>query len=54
MDGFALRAVDLPGPWTITGESAAGHPYPDHLNAGEAVRISTGAVVPPGADMVLI
>lgn len=54
MDGFALRATDLPGPWRLVGESAAGHPYTARLLPGEAVRISTGAVVPEGADMVLI
>lgn len=54
MDGFALRAADLPGPWRIVGESAAGRPYAGTLAAGEATRISTGAVVPAGADMVLI
>ena len=54
MDGFALRAADLPGPWHLTGESAAGHPFGGNVGPGEAVRISTGAVVPAGADMVLI
>ena len=54
MDGFALRAADLPGPWQLVGESAAGHPFDGKVGAGEAIRISTGAMVPPGADMVLI
>ncbi|WP_408591159.1 molybdopterin molybdotransferase MoeA [Novosphingobium sp.] len=54
MDGFALRSGDLPGPWCIVGESAAGRPFDRSLGTGEAVRISTGAVVPPDADMVLI
>ncbi|WP_028640309.1 molybdopterin molybdotransferase MoeA [Novosphingobium acidiphilum] len=54
MDGFALRAADLPGPWDVIGESAAGHPFTGSVATGQAIRISTGAMVPPGADMVLI
>jgi molybdopterin molybdotransferase len=54
MDGYAMRSADLPGPWTVTGESAAGHPFEGAVGSREAVRISTGAVVPDGADMVLI
>ncbi|MCX7282594.1 MAG: molybdopterin molybdotransferase MoeA [Novosphingobium sp.] len=54
MDGYALRSSDLPGPWRVIGESAAGHPYEGTVGAGEAVRISTGAIVSGGADMVLI
>ncbi len=54
MDGYALRAADLPGPWTVIGESAAGHPFAGTVGTGQAARISTGAVVPDGADMVLL
>ncbi|KPF91140.1 molybdopterin biosynthesis protein [Novosphingobium sp. AAP83] len=54
MDGYALRAADLPGPWQVIGESAAGHPFAGTVGKGQAVRISTGAVVPSGADMVLL
>ena len=54
MDGYAMRAADLPGPWRVIGESAAGAPFDGVVGAGEAVRISTGALVPNGADMVLI
>jgi len=54
MDGYAMRAADLPGPWKLVGESAAGNPFAGMVGAGEAVQISTGAVVPPGADMVLV
>ncbi len=54
MDGYALRSADLPGPWQVIGESAAGHPFAGLVGAGEAVRISTGAIVPDGADMVLL
>ncbi|WP_295635488.1 molybdopterin molybdotransferase MoeA [Novosphingobium sp.] len=54
MDGYALRAADLPGPWQVIGESAAGRPFAGSIGAGQAVRISTGAAVPAGADCVLI
>lgn len=54
MDGYALRAIDAPGPWTVVGESAAGHPYEGEITAGQAIRISTGAIVPTGADMILL
>ncbi len=57
MDGYALCAADLPpqGPWTlpVVGESRAGQPLPT-LQAGSACRIFTGAVLPEGADAVLI
>lgn len=54
MDGFAIRFADLPGPWTIIGESRAGHPFDGTLGSGEATAISTGALVPNGADTVLV
>ena len=54
MDGWAVRFADLPGPLTIVGEAAAGHPFGRALRPGEAVRIGTGAPLPDGADHVLI
>jgi len=54
MDGYAMRSVDLPGPWRVIGESAAGHRFGGTVGSGEAVRISTGAAMPCGADMVLL
>ena len=54
MDGYAVRASDVPGPWQIIGESAAGHPFAGTIGAGEAVRIATGALVPAGGDCVLV
>ena len=51
MDGWAVRSADA-GPLTAVGESAAGHAYAGALNAGEAVRIFTGAPVPDGADSI--
>ncbi len=52
MDGFAVRAEDTPGRLPVIGQSAAGRPFPGALRAGTAVAISTGAVVPPGADAI--
>ena len=54
MDGYALRAADLPGPWQVIGESACGHPFAGQVEPGQAVRIATGALLPDGADMVLM
>ena len=53
MDGYAMRAGEA-GPWRVVGESAAGRPFAGVLAEGEAVRISTGAVMPEGADCVLL
>ena len=53
MDGYAVRAVDTPGTLRLAGESAAGRPAAHTLGAGEALHISTGAVVPAGADAVV-
>lgn len=57
MDGYALRAADTnpPGkPLRVIGESAAGHPFAGSIGSGEAIRIFTGAILPEGADTVLI
>jgi molybdopterin molybdotransferase len=54
MDGWALAAADAPGRLRIAGESAAGNPFAAALARGEAVRIFTGAALPPGADTVVI
>jgi molybdopterin molybdotransferase len=53
MDGFAVRSADLPGTLRICGESAAGRPFASEVEAGSAVAISTGAVVPEGSDVVV-
>ena len=54
MDGYAIRFADLPGPWTLIGESAAGRPFAGRIGVGETVRIFTGAGMPDGADTVMI
>ena len=54
MDGYAIRFAELPGPWTVVGESAAGAGLDRALAPGEAARIFTGAPVPQGADTILV
>ncbi len=58
MDGYAVRHADLKTEGevtlTIAGSSFAGAPYAGSLQAGEAVRIMTGGVVPPGADTIVM
>jgi molybdopterin molybdotransferase len=54
MDGYAVRSADLPGPWRVIGESAAGRPFAGTIGAEEAARISTGAMIPDGADCVVV
>ena len=52
MDGWAVAAgpaAELP----VVGESRAGRPFDGGLESGAAVRISTGAEVPTGADAVV-
>jgi molybdopterin molybdotransferase len=57
MDGYAIRADDLPAGGTrslpVVGRSFAGAPFTGALPPGSAVRIMTGAVVPPGADVIV-
>ena len=56
MDGYAVRAADavLGAKLKVIGEVAAGRPFDRKVAPGEAVRIFTGGVVPPGADAVVI
>src|SRR5215468_4553707 len=57
MDGYAVRAADVksaPARLTLIGEVAAGHPFEGTVGAGQAARIFTGGVVPPGADTIVI
>jgi molybdopterin molybdotransferase len=53
MDGFALRAADTPGSLPVVARIAAGCPAERPLEAGEAMAIATGGVVPAGADAVV-
>jgi molybdopterin molybdotransferase len=57
MDGYAVRAADVaqvPAALKLIGEVAAGRPFNGEVRAGEAARIFTGGVVPPGADTIVI
>jgi molybdopterin molybdotransferase len=58
VDGYALRHADLvadgPTRLPVLGRSAAGHPHGARLGEGQAVRIFTGAVMPEGADTVVM
>ena len=57
MDGYALRHADIVEKGAIVkviGRSAAGHPFSGSVGPGEAIRIFTGAPLPPGADTVLL
>jgi molybdopterin molybdotransferase len=60
MDGFAVRAADTrgatsatPASLRIVDESRAGAPAASAVAAGEAIAISTGAMLPRGADAVV-
>ncbi len=55
VDGYAVRAADLanvPVELLVVGEIAAGAAPSVPVGPGEAVRIMTGAPMPPGADAV--
>lgn len=57
MDGYAVRAADTAegmSPLRVIGESIAGRRFDGAVGDGEAVRIFTGAPVPPGADTILL
>jgi molybdopterin molybdotransferase len=58
MDGYAVRHADLKSDGEATlkvaGSSFAGAPFKGALAAGQAVRIMTGGVVPPGADTIVM
>jgi molybdopterin molybdotransferase len=53
MDGYALLAGPSGRRLRIAGESRAGVPSGHPLADGEAIRVSTGAAIPPGADAVI-
>jgi molybdopterin molybdotransferase len=60
MDGYALHGSETfgAGPYNlldfrVIGEALPGRPFRGTVKPGEAVRIMTGAPVPPGADSVV-
>lgn len=57
VDGFAVRSRDLPEvpcELEVVATIAAGVPPEVTLGEGECARIMTGAVIPPGADAVVM
>ena len=56
MDGYAVRRNDFDAakPLRLIGQSLAGHPFHGTVTAGNCVRIFTGAVVPEGADLIVL
>jgi molybdopterin molybdotransferase len=60
MDGYAVRWSDVmaasrenPVTLKVAGESKAGMPFAGEVKVREAVHISTGAMIPAGADTVV-
>jgi molybdopterin molybdotransferase len=53
MDGYAVRAADTPGRLRVESRIAAGKPATGVVEAGAAMGIATGGVVPDGADAVV-
>jgi molybdopterin molybdotransferase len=54
MDGYAVCAEDLAGPWTLIGESAAGRPAEAPVRPGTTMRVSTGAILPDRTAAVIL
>ena len=54
MDGYAVRFADIEKPLSEIGTALAGKPFSGTVGAGQCVRIMTGAVMPAGADTVVI
>ena len=58
MDGFAVRAEDLsaerPTTLQVVGTALAGGGFSGIVGSGQAVRVMTGAVLPRGADVVVV
>lgn len=53
MDGYAITSGSAGRTFTVVAESRAGAPSDVPVSQGEAVRISTGAALPDGADAVV-
>ncbi len=54
MDGYAFRWEEDIDSLAVTGASLAGHPFAGTVGAGECVRITTGAPLPPDCDTVIV
>ncbi len=53
MDGYAIQAGPTGRALAVVGEARAGSPSERTVGGGEAVRISTGAAIPPGTEGVI-
>ncbi len=51
---LAADVAAVPARLKLVGEVAAGHPFHGCVGHGEAARIFTGGVIPPGADTIVI
>lgn len=54
MDGYAIKVGEARQSWYVVGESKAGMAPAPELGPGEAMRIFTGAPLPPGCDCVVM
>ena len=54
VDGFAVISKDLATTRRIAGEQSAGYVDDVSVTPGTAVRVTTGAPIPPGADAVVM
>ncbi len=54
MDGYAIHHDHARQSWSVVGESAAGAAFSNAIAAGEAARIFTGALMPEGANAVIM
>jgi molybdopterin molybdotransferase len=61
MDGYAVRHADLAGGGkigetrlVISGSAFAGRAFEGAVPSGSALRIMTGAIVPPGLDTIVV
>ena len=54
MDGYAARSAELPNTLPVVGQVAAGAVLTEEPPPGVAIRIFTGAPMPPGLDTVVI
>ena len=54
VDGYAFAFAPERTAWTVVAELAAGDVYAGELEPGECARIFTGAMLPAGADTVVM
>ena len=54
MDGYAFQFADADKSLKVIGTAYAGRPFDEEVNAGECVKIMTGAMLPKGVDTVVM